>query len=148
MTDSNDQMCPLKVSVPAACLWWLLKLKSLRPHLSFHISLSLSPADSCEGLVSSLPRSSRDSAAADGRLAVTATLRVEWIFLWWNTAASSQEQQVAQPRCKSKTHPCAKSYREKSARGVAGVWKCMSNTDCIDMRSPLAFLSRLKESDK
>lgn len=70
---------------------------------------------------------------------------MERIFLWWNTAALSQEQQVAQPRCKSKTHPCAKSYMESSARGVAAVWKCMSNADCIDVWSAAACLSRQTE---
>lgn len=78
---------------------------------------------------------------------LTATVRVERIFLWWNTAASSQEQQVAQQRCKSKTHPCAKSYTEKSQRGVAAVWKCMSNTDPLDMWSAVACLSRWRESE-
>ena len=126
---------------------------SLSCHLSLSLSLSLSL---CLSLSLQLTAARAQSAhgpalaeAAQRRTAVlTATVRVERIFLWWNTAASSQEQQVAQPRCKSKTHPCAKSYTERSARGVAAVWKCMSNTDSIDMWSAVARLSRRRESER
>lgn len=44
-----------------------------------------------------------------------------------------------------KTHPCAKSYTERSARGVAAVWKCMSNKESIDVWSAEASPSRQKE---
>lgn len=119
----------------------ILMATSLSCHLSLSFCLSLQ--------LTAVRAQSALAEAAQRRTAVlTATVRGERIFLWWNTAASSQEQQVAQPRCKSKTHPCAKSYTERSARGVAAVWKCMSNTDSIDMWSAVACLSRQKESEK
>lgn len=112
--------------------------------LSFSLSLSLQLTAARAQSALSAPLWQRQRSG--GRPVLTATVRVERIFLWWNTAASSQEQQVAQPRCKSKTHPCAKSYTERSARGVAAVWKCMSNTDSIDVWSAVACLPRRKES--
>lgn len=132
----------------AACLGeaLILMATSLSSSLSHCLSLSLSLQLTAARAQSALSAPLWQRQRSGGRPVLTATVRVERIFLWWNTAASSQEQQVAQPRCKSKTHPCAKSYTERSARGVAAVWKCMSNTDSIDVWSAVACLPRRKES--